>query len=268
MFQSQVSRKLLLAFLAAGLVGLAGCSSHPETTATDQPPRATHVKRAAAPAPKPKAEGPKVVPVSAKATQPSGRVITVPKGTPITAIVDQTLEGDKNHKGDTFVASLSSPVRIDGKTVLPKGAHITGKVVTAKKHELKVALASVVIHGKSYDLETNSLRPSDKIKTASAKSKEKANQKIDNSKLAVNSQLTFKLSKPVTVPAKGYRQLLVAQSVSTLSLPAQAGKLDLSRRGLSGVPFGEAVPVRRGVGEEAGAPTQTPGRSGEAELHP
>src|SRR2546429_6040023 len=55
------------------------------------------------------------------------------KGTPITAIVDQTLEGDKNHKGDTFVASLSSPVRIDGKTVLPKGAHITGKVVTAKK---------------------------------------------------------------------------------------------------------------------------------------
>ncbi len=203
MFQSQVSRKLLLAFLAAGLVGLAGCSSHPETTATDQPPKATHVKRAAAPAPKPKAEGPKVVPVSAKATQPSGRVITVPKGTPITAIVDQTLEGDKNHKGDTFVASLSSPVKIDGKTVLPKGAHITGKVVTAKKHELKVALASVVIHGKSYDLETNSLRPSDKIKTASAKSKEKANQKIDNSKLAVNSQLTFKLSKPVTVPAKG-----------------------------------------------------------------
>src|SRR5207253_10628783 len=79
MFQSQVSRKLLLAFLAAGLVGLAGCSSHPETSATDQPPRATHVKRAAAPAPKPKAEGPKVVPVSAKATQPSGRVITVPK---------------------------------------------------------------------------------------------------------------------------------------------------------------------------------------------
>jgi len=212
MFQSQVSRKLLLAFLAAGLVGLAGCSSHPETTATDQPPKATHVKRAAAPAPKPKAEGPKVVPVSAKATQPSGRVITVPKGTPIIAIVDQTLEGDKNHKrgwrqknhkGDTFVASLSSPVKIDGKTVLPKGAHITGKVVTAKKHELKVALASVVIHGKSYDLETNSLRPSDKIKTASAKSKEKANQKIDNSKLAVNSQLTFKLSKPVTVPAKG-----------------------------------------------------------------
>ena len=61
--------------------------------------------------------------------------------------MDQTLASDKNHKGDAFVASLSSPVKVDGKTVLPAGAHITGKVVTVKKHELKVALASVVIHG-------------------------------------------------------------------------------------------------------------------------
>ena len=202
MFQSRVSRKFLLALATAVPLALAGCSSQPETTATNQPAKATPVRKAAAPAPKPKAEAPKVVPVSAKATQPTGHVITVPKGTPITAIVDQTLATDKNHKGDAFVASLSSPVKVDGKTVLPKGAHITGKVVTAKKHELKVALAAVVIHGKSYNLQTNSLRPSDKVKTASAKSREKANQKIDNSKLAVNSQLTFKLSKPVSVPVK------------------------------------------------------------------
>ena len=203
MFQYQVSSKLVLALAAAGLVALAGCSKKPETTAKKESPKATPVRKAAAPAVKPKAEAPKVVPVSARASEPTGHVITVPKGTPITAIVDQTLASDKNHKGDTFVASLSAPVKVDGKTVLPKGAHITGKIVTARKHELKVALASVVLHGKSYDLETNSLRPSDQVKTASAKSKEKPNQKIDNSKLAVNSRLTFKLSKPVTVPAKG-----------------------------------------------------------------
>lgn len=203
MFESRVSSRLLLALAAAGLSALAGCSSHPETTPTNQPAKATPVKKAAAPRRKPKADPPKVVAVSAKATEPTGHVITVPKGTPITAIVDQTLASDKNHKGDAFVASLSSPVKVDGKTVLPKGAHITGKVVTVKKHELKVALASVVIHGKSYDLQTNSLRPSDKAKTASAKSKEQATQKVDNSKLAANSQLTFKLSKSVTVPVKG-----------------------------------------------------------------
>ena len=203
MFPSQVSSKLVLAFAAAGLVALAGCSQQPETTAKKQSPKATPVRKAGAPAVKPKAEAPKVVPVSAKASEPTRHVITVPKGTSITAVVDQTLASEKNHKGDTFAASLSSPIKVDGKTVLPKGAHITGKVVTAKKHELKVALAAVVVHGKSYDLETNSLRPSDKVKTASAKSKEKTNQKIDNSKLAVNSQLTFRLSKPVTVPARG-----------------------------------------------------------------
>lgn len=196
MFSSEFARNLLLAFAAAGLVG---CSHQPDMT--NQPAKATPVKRAAAPAPKPKAEAPKAVPVSAKATQPTGHLITVPKGTSVTAIVDQTLRSDRNHKGDRFVASLSSPVQVDGKTVLPKGAPITGKVVTVKKHELKVALASVVLHGKSYDLETNSLRPSDKVRNT--RGKEKSQQKIDNSKLALHSQLTFKLSKAVTVPAKG-----------------------------------------------------------------
>ncbi len=217
MFQFQVSRKLLLATAATGLIAFAGCSNQPETTATNQAPKkanspakaASTPKKAAAPAPRPKAEPAKVVPVSAKATQPAGHVITMPKGTPITATVDQTLHSTKNHQGDTFAASLAAPVKVDGKTVLPKGAHITGKVVTVKKHELKVELASVVIHGKSYDLETNSLRPSDKVKTASAKSSDKndknkdAKQKTDNSTLAAKTQLTFKLSKPVTVPAKG-----------------------------------------------------------------
>lgn len=215
MFQSQVSRKFLLVIAGVTLIAFAGCSNQPETTATNQAPKranppaktASAPKKTAASAPKTKAETPKVTPVSAKATQPAGHVITVPKGTAITATVDQTLHSDKNHKGDTFAASLSSPVKVDGKTVLPKGAHITGKVVTVKKHELKVELASVVIHGKSYDLETNSLRPSDKIKPASAKSSDKnkqnAKQKTDNSTLTAKTQLTFKLSKPMTVPAKG-----------------------------------------------------------------
>ena len=219
MFHSQLSRKLYLAVAAAGLIGVAGCSSQPDTAATNQAPKpapnqaakASSVKKAAPAPAKAKADTPKVIPVAAKATQPAGHVITVPKGTPITAIVGQTLKSDKNHQGDTFVASLSSPVKVNGKTVLPKGAQITGKVVTVRKHELKVQLASVVLHGKSYDLETNTLRPSDKAqaksKTASAdKSSDKAEQKDkpkDNSTLSAKSQLTFRLAKPVTVPAKG-----------------------------------------------------------------
>jgi hypothetical protein len=204
MFHSQLSRKLFLAAAAAGFLAVAGCSNQPETTASNQAPKPA---KAASKAAASKAEAPKVTPVSAKVSQPTGHTITVPKGTPITAVVDQTLRSDKSHQGDTFAASLAAPVKVDGKTVLPKGAKVTGKVVAVKKHELKVALASVVVHGKSYDLKTNSLRPADKTKSASAKSsdksKERAKQKNDNSTLSAKSKLTFKLSEPVSVPMKG-----------------------------------------------------------------
>lgn len=210
MFQSQFSRKLGVALAIASFIVIAGCSGQQDEQATNQAPKAKQSAKAApkTAAVKPavaKGENPKAMPVSAKAGQPTGPVITVPKGTPLTAVVDQTVRSTKTHEGDTFAASLAAPVKVDGKTVLPKGAHVTGKVVHVKKNELKVELASVTLHGKSYDLQTNSRRPSDKLKTKSSekntdKSKEKKN---DNSVLGAKTELTFKLSKPVTVPAKG-----------------------------------------------------------------
>lgn len=218
MLHSQLSRKLGLALAAAGLLAIAGCSNQPATEATNQPTsqpasqpaKSAPVKKAAAPkAAAPKTATPKVVPASAKVTQPS-QVITVPKGTEITATMGQTLGSSKNHAGDTFAATLSTPIKVAGKTVIPKGAKVTGKVVAVKNHELKVTLASVVVRGKPYDLATNSLRPSDKIQTksnASAnadKASEKGGeQKKDNSTLSAKSQLKFKLAKPLAVPVKG-----------------------------------------------------------------
>lgn len=209
MYQSQLRRKLGLAVAVASFIVVAGCSGQQDEQAANQAPKAHPAKAAPkAAAAKPavaKGETPKVTPVSAKATQPSGPVITVPKGTQLTAVVDQTLRSTKTHEGDTFAASLARPVKIDGKTVLPKGAHVTGKVVHLKKNELKVELASVTLHGKSYDLQTNTRRPSDKVKTkASDKNADKSKEKkTDNSTLAAKTELTFKLSKPVIVPAKG-----------------------------------------------------------------
>jgi hypothetical protein len=222
MFDSQVTRKLCLAVAAAGLIAVAGCSSEPTNQAQNQAPKpAKAAPKTAAAKPTPaktaaakpataqpatqKTATPKATTVSAKAVKPAGPVITVPKGTTITAVVDQSLASTKNHSGDSFAASLAAPVKIDGKTVLPKGAKVTGKVVAVRKNEIKVALASVYVHGKAYDLATNSLRPSDKVqaksKSASAdKSTDK--QKKNNSTLSANSKLTFKLSKPITVPVK------------------------------------------------------------------
>ncbi|HKW32140.1 MAG TPA: hypothetical protein VJN92_03995 [Candidatus Acidoferrum sp.] len=231
MLHSHLSRKLGLTMTAVGLITLAGCSGQQDEQVRNKTPkssRAPQTNQPAKAAPKAaaakptgakgetpkaavvkpavaKAETPRVTPVSAKATQPSGPVVTVPKGTQLTAVMDQTLRSTKTHEGDTFAASLAAPIKIDGKTVLPKGAHVTGKVVHVKKNELKVELASVTVHGKSYDLQTNTRRPSDKVKVkASDKNADKSKEKkTDNSILGAKTELMFKLSKPVTVPAKG-----------------------------------------------------------------
>jgi hypothetical protein len=205
MFHVRLYRNVALGAAALGLFAVAGCSNQPATDAANQP--VPQPAKASAPA---KAATPKATAVSAKATEPT-HVVTLPKGTAITATVGQTLASGKNHQGDSFAASLATPVKLDGRTVLPKGTHVTGKVVTVKKHELKVVLASVTVRGKSYNLATNSLRPSDKNQTKSAKGKaasaKGANRdqkpKGDNSTLSANTQLTFKLAKPVTVPVKG-----------------------------------------------------------------
>lgn len=198
MFNSQVYRQLWLGAVAAGFITVAGCSNQ-----AANPP-----KNATADTAK-KAEPSKPAPVSAKATQPP-QLVTVPKGAEITATVGQTLGTDKNKPGDSFAAKLSEPLQVDGKTVIPKGTRLTGHVVTVKKHELKVTLASVTLHGKSYDLETNSIRPP---KKSSAKNNDKSNakdsaasknkDKKDITTVPAQTQLTFKLAKPVTVPVRG-----------------------------------------------------------------
>ena len=193
MFNSQVHRKLWLAVAAAGLLTVAGCSSQ----ATNE-----------AATPK-KAETPKAASVSSKAPQPT-TMVTLPKGTAISATVGQTLASNKNHVGDTFAAKLSTPVQVEGKTVIPKGAKVVGRVVKVKSKEMKVTLASVELHGKSYELETNSVAQSAKNQaknnykdSAPAKGKTGTRDKKDVTTLPAQSQLSFKLAKSVTIPVKG-----------------------------------------------------------------
>ena len=145
MFDTQFHRKLWLAAAAAGFLTVAGCSNQATNEAAATTPE--------------KAEPPKAASVSNKAPQPA-TMVTVPKGTAISATVGQTLASNKNHVGDMFAARLTTPVQVEGKTVIPKGAKVVGRVVKVKNKELKVTLASVELHGKSYELETNSVAQS------------------------------------------------------------------------------------------------------------
>jgi hypothetical protein len=201
MFDSQAHRKLWLAVAAAGFLTVGGCSNQASNEAAATPPKAQTPKAQA-----PKAETPKATSVASKAPEPT-TMVTVPKGTAISATVGQTLTSNKNHAGDTFAAKLTTPIQVEGKTVIPKGAKVVGRVVKVKSKEMKVTLASVELHGKSYELETNSVAQSAKNQAKnspkdSAPAKSKTATK-DVTTVPAQSQLSFKLAKAVIIPVKG-----------------------------------------------------------------
>jgi hypothetical protein len=196
-FNSQVHRNLWLA-LAAAVVLTAGCSK----TATDEANDVAKPVAAAKPAVAAKPTVAAKPAVAGKAAEPA-TMITLPKGTAISAAARQTLVTDKNKVGDTFAASVTEPIQVEGKTVIPKGAQVTCRIVKIKKNELKVTLASVVIHGKSYTLNSNSITGPKSQAKGNAKDADKAKANKDVTLLAAKSKLTFKLAKPATIPVKG-----------------------------------------------------------------
>ena len=194
MFNSQAHRNLWLVLAGAVVLIVAGCSNEATNKASNKAGN-----KAVSAAKKPDAAKPAVV---AKAAEPTA-MITLPKGTAISAAARQTLATDKNKVGDTFAASLTEPIKVDGKTVIPKGTQVTCRIVKVKKNELKVTLASVVIHGKSYPLDTNSITGPKSQAKSNAKSADKSKANKDVTLLAAKSKLTFKLAKPATIPVKG-----------------------------------------------------------------
>jgi hypothetical protein len=90
--------------------------------------------------------------------------VTVPERTPIHVTLDQTLATNKNKAGDHFLATVSQPVVVDGKTVIPKGARVDGRVVDARKAgyvkgkaDLRLVLHDVRINGQEYEVHTTSV---------------------------------------------------------------------------------------------------------------
>jgi hypothetical protein len=95
------------------------------------------------------------------ATQP----ITLPAGTLIDVRLDQSVSSRQNGAGSAFDATVSTPVIVEGKTVIPQGARAHGRIV--ESHEgghlegvssLGLALESVEVNGKSFNVDTTEVR--------------------------------------------------------------------------------------------------------------
>ena len=91
--------------------------------------------------------------------------VTVPEQTAIHVTLDQALASNQSRPGDHFEATVAEPVIIEGKTVIPQGAHAEGLVVDAKQSgrlmgraRLQLALKTVAVNGQTYDVRTTAAR--------------------------------------------------------------------------------------------------------------
>jgi len=157
-------RRALHAIVPVALVmGLVACSKDPstanaadslqprnapaETLADDVKPEQKTVAKPKA-EPKPKAEA----------------KLTVPAGTKLHVTLLEAVSSDNSHPGDQFMASLSDPIVVEGKTVLPKGTKFRGRVVDAQdagrvkgRASIELILTQIVREGhKTINISTKS----------------------------------------------------------------------------------------------------------------
>jgi hypothetical protein len=58
--------------------------------------------------------------------KPRFETLVIPGGTNVVASLDRRLSTETNHAGDSFVATTTAPIIVDGRTVVPAGAQIHG----------------------------------------------------------------------------------------------------------------------------------------------
>ena len=97
--------------------------------------------------------------------------LVVPAGTVLTVRLGQTVGSKISSAGQTFTATLASPVVVDGKTAIPSGATASGTVVDAKPlgrfkggASLQLRLTSIAIGGAEQSISTSSVVRAEKGK--------------------------------------------------------------------------------------------------------
>lgn len=97
---------------------------------------------------------------AAKAMAP--KVLVVPADTSIDVVLDESLSSKTATPGQSFQATVETPVEVEGKVAIPKGAHATGTVKDAKAAGrfkgaslLELALKSIEVDGKTYAVSTS-----------------------------------------------------------------------------------------------------------------
>jgi hypothetical protein len=101
---------------------------------------------------------------SAAKKSPIPEELVIPSGTAITVRLQNAVSSATSRSGDEFEAVLDQPIVVDGQTIAPEGAHVTGRVVAARHSGrlmhpgyLRIALASMTVNGKAITVQSSSV---------------------------------------------------------------------------------------------------------------
>src|SRR5258707_2269501 len=104
-----------------------------------------------------------------KAIEP--KPLVIPADTAIAVVLDQTISSKTNKSGDKFTATIESPIEVEGKVAIPKGARAEGVVNEAKAAgrfkggaALSLTLTSVTVNGRDHEIQTSGATMSSKGK--------------------------------------------------------------------------------------------------------
>jgi len=129
-----------VASAGAGAGGMGMAMAHQDSTLAPAP--------AAAPAPPP--------------PPPPPQKVTIPAGTTLAVRLVDTLDSEKNQAGETFKATLNSPLSVEGDVVIPAGYDVEGHIVDVKsagkfagQSLLVLQLDRISVGSKSYSVQTD-----------------------------------------------------------------------------------------------------------------
>jgi len=87
--------------------------------------------------------------------------VTLQDETTIHVTLNQAVASDENRPGDHFEATVSEPIVVANRTIIPRGSPVQGLVVDARhsgrlmgRGRLQLALETVTVNGRNYEIHT------------------------------------------------------------------------------------------------------------------
>jgi hypothetical protein len=140
----------------------------------------------------------------------AGVYAVLPTGTLLTVRLETPLSTTNVRAGDTFAATMASPVVIEGDTLIASGAAVTGRVESAESDSdsgyFRLTLRTITVGGEQFALRTSNLFARAMVHSPGVSSIASSGTVTLNReayRVRKGRQLTFRLTSPVTLEESG-----------------------------------------------------------------